>query len=118
VRHERPRAYQSECGKRNFAPAASGTSGAGDVFHGTYVYSYPADATKSWEEHFCFGRAASAYKIQHLGNEAGLPTLADITPTEREFTGNIACPGSAAAMSEMDRKPTLQRATPRPLLPR
>jgi sugar/nucleoside kinase (ribokinase family) len=56
------------------------TSGAGDVFHGAYVYSYLADAAKSWEEHFRFARAASTYKIQHLGNEAGLPTLADIWP--------------------------------------
>jgi len=28
---------------------------------------------------------ASAYKIQHLGNEAGLPTLADIAAVQREF---------------------------------
>jgi len=34
--------------------------------------------TKSWEEHFHFARAAATHKIQHLGNEAGLPTLADI----------------------------------------
>jgi sugar/nucleoside kinase (ribokinase family) len=67
------------------------TSGAGDVFHGAYVYSYLADAEKSWEEHFRFGRAASAYKIQHLGNEAGLPTLSDIAAAEWEFTGNTAC---------------------------
>jgi sugar/nucleoside kinase (ribokinase family) len=66
------------------------TSGAGDVFHGAYVYSYLADATKSWEEHFRFGRAAAAYKIQHLGNEAGLPSLADVFAAEREFTGNNA----------------------------
>ena len=39
------------------------TSGAGDVFHGAYVYSYLSAAAKSWEEHFRFGRAASAYKI-------------------------------------------------------
>ena len=49
------------------------TSGAGDVFHGAYVYSYLADAAKNWEKHFQFARAASAYKIQRLGNEAGLP---------------------------------------------
>ena len=61
------------------------TSGAGDVFHGAYVYSYLADASKSWEEHFRFGRAASAYKIQHLGNEAGLPTVADVMTAEQEF---------------------------------
>ena len=59
------------------------TSGAGDVFHGAYVYSYLTDAAKSWDEHFRFARAASTYKIQHLGNEAGLPTLADIWPQLR-----------------------------------
>jgi sugar/nucleoside kinase (ribokinase family) len=67
------------------------TSGAGDVFHGAYVYSYLTDAAKSWEEHFRFARAASTYKIQHLGNEAGLPTLADIATVECEFTGNTDC---------------------------
>jgi sugar/nucleoside kinase (ribokinase family) len=67
------------------------TSGAGDVFHGAYIYSYLADAAKAWEQHFQFARAASAYKIQHLGNEAGLPTLADIITAEREFTGSNAC---------------------------
>ena len=61
------------------------TSGAGDVFHGAYVYSYLSAAAKSWEEHFRFGRAASAYKIQHLGNEAGLPTLADIATADSAF---------------------------------
>ena len=67
------------------------TSGAGDVFHGAYVYSYLADAAKNWEEHFRFARAASTYKIQHLGNEAGLPTLADVVTAEWEFTDNTNC---------------------------
>lgn len=67
------------------------TSGAGDVFHGAYVYSYLADASKTWEEHFRFGRVAAAYKIQHLGNEAGLPTLTDIATVEREFAGDTVC---------------------------
>jgi sugar/nucleoside kinase (ribokinase family) len=61
------------------------TSGAGDVFHGAYVYSYLAHPWKKWEEHFGFAQAASAHKIQHLGNEAGLPTLADIAAVRREF---------------------------------
>jgi sugar/nucleoside kinase (ribokinase family) len=61
------------------------SSGAGDVFHGAYIYSYLADPTQSWEAHFRFARAASAHRIQHLGNEAGLPTLADITVVERDF---------------------------------
>jgi sugar/nucleoside kinase (ribokinase family) len=62
------------------------TNGAGDVFHGAYVYSYLAHPTKSWHEHFDFARAASAYKIQRLGNEAGLPTLADLEAVRREFS--------------------------------
>jgi sugar/nucleoside kinase (ribokinase family) len=61
------------------------TSGAGDVFHGAYVHSYLANPGMTWDEHFRFARAAAAYKIQHLGNEAGLPTLADIEAIRREF---------------------------------
>ena len=40
---------------------------------------------KTWQEHFEFARAASTYKIQRLGNEAGLPTLADIEAVKQEF---------------------------------
>lgn len=61
------------------------TNGAGDVFHGAYVYSYLSDPSKSWQEHFAFAQAASTHKIQHLGNEAGLPTLADIAVVREEF---------------------------------
>jgi sugar/nucleoside kinase (ribokinase family) len=61
------------------------TNGAGDVFHGAYVYSYLAHPGKSWREHFDFARAASAFKIQRLGNEAGLPTLVDIAKVRHEF---------------------------------
>jgi sugar/nucleoside kinase (ribokinase family) len=61
------------------------TSGAGDVFHGAYVYSYLANPRAAWEDHFRFARAAAAYKVQHLGNEAGLPGREDIRAVEREF---------------------------------
>lgn len=54
------------------------TSGAGDVFHGAYVASYLARPQARWREHLLFARAASAYKIQHLGNEAGLPGQSDV----------------------------------------
>jgi sugar/nucleoside kinase (ribokinase family) len=64
------------------------TSGAGDVFHGAYLYSYLSEPTNSWQEHFRFARAASAHKIQRLGNEAGLPTRDDIVAIEREFNSN------------------------------
>jgi sugar/nucleoside kinase (ribokinase family) len=61
------------------------TNGAGDVFHGAYIYSYLAHPGKGWRDHFEFARAASAFKIQRLGNEAGLPTLADIDSLKQEF---------------------------------
>jgi sugar/nucleoside kinase (ribokinase family) len=61
------------------------TSGAGDVFHGAYLHSYLVNPAESWDEHFRFARAAAAYKVQHLGNEAGLPTLADIAAVKREL---------------------------------
>jgi sugar/nucleoside kinase (ribokinase family) len=64
------------------------TSGAGDVFHGAYAYSYLAGPTRRWADHFQFARAASAHKILHLGNEAGLPTLDDINAVQREFDEN------------------------------
>jgi sugar/nucleoside kinase (ribokinase family) len=62
------------------------TNGAGDTFHGAYVYSAMARPDLPWREHFILARAASAYAIQHLGNEASLPTLADITATQQLFT--------------------------------
>src|SRR6202034_2318758 len=61
------------------------TNGAGDVFHGAYVFSYLNNPGKSWHDHFEFARAASTYKIQRLGNEAGLPTLADIEAVKQEY---------------------------------
>ncbi|MEM8662989.1 MAG: sugar kinase [Pseudomonadota bacterium] len=54
------------------------TSGAGDVFHGAYFYSALNRPELSWAEHFDFARSASAFAVQHLGNEASLPSLADI----------------------------------------
>ncbi|MBO0752745.1 MAG: sugar kinase [Bradyrhizobiaceae bacterium] len=61
------------------------TSGAGDIFHGAYIHSYLARGDLPWEEHFRFARAAAAYKIQHLGNEAGLPTPEDVDKVRQRF---------------------------------
>jgi sulfofructose kinase len=61
------------------------TSGAGDVFHGAYCASFLAAPKAPWSEHFDFARAASAHKVQHLGNEAGLPSNADIALIRRRF---------------------------------
>ena len=54
------------------------TSGAGDVFHGAYFASALQRPEAGWAEHFDFARSASAFAVQHLGNEASLPALADI----------------------------------------
>jgi sugar/nucleoside kinase (ribokinase family) len=61
------------------------TSGAGDVFHGAYCASFLDDPTAPWREHFEFASAASAHKVQHLGNEAGLPSRSDIALARRHF---------------------------------
>jgi sugar/nucleoside kinase (ribokinase family) len=61
------------------------TNGAGDIFHGSYVYSAMARPEASWLEHFTFARAASAHSIQHLGNEASLPDLAAIAAMQARF---------------------------------
>src|SRR5690606_38589535 len=82
---ERGLVWYDETGQRREMPSLAipkekviDTNGAGDVFHGAYVFSYLQNPDASWESHFQFSRAASAHKIQRLGNEAGLPTLDDV----------------------------------------
>ena len=54
------------------------TNGAGDIFHGAYIYSALSNPEATWTDHFTFARAASTHAIQLLGNEASLPGLADV----------------------------------------
>ena len=61
------------------------TSGAGDVFHGAYLSAYLSNPKGSWIDHFHFARAASAHKILHLGNEAGIPSVADVEAARKRF---------------------------------
>lgn len=61
------------------------TNGAGDIFHGAYVYSYLAQPRKPWSEHFMFARAASAHSVRFLGIENSLPSLQDVENAERSF---------------------------------
>jgi sugar/nucleoside kinase (ribokinase family) len=61
------------------------TNGAGDIFHGAYMYSYLTRPLSRWEDHFRFARAASTHAIQFLGNEAKLPTRADVEAIETRF---------------------------------
>jgi hypothetical protein len=42
-----------------------------------------------WRDHFVFARAASAHSIQHLGNEASLPSIVDVQMTERAFSEKV-----------------------------
>ena len=61
------------------------TNGAGDLFHGAYVFSQMRWPERGWEFHFLFARAASAYGVQHLGNEARLPRVDDVFATAKLF---------------------------------
>jgi sugar/nucleoside kinase (ribokinase family) len=61
------------------------TNGAGDVFHGAYIYHFLANPNADWESRFRFARAASAHAVQFLGNEAKLPGLNDVRAAERNF---------------------------------
>jgi sugar/nucleoside kinase (ribokinase family) len=75
------------------------TNGAGDIFHGAYVYSYLANPFGSWDDHFRFARAASAHAIQYLGNEASLPTLAQIDEIQARLDERGASRSLAIAAS-------------------
>jgi sugar/nucleoside kinase (ribokinase family) len=68
------------------------TNGAGDIFHGAYIYSHLANPSGLWEDHFRFARAASAHAIQYLGNEASLPGLAQINEAQARFDENRGGP--------------------------
>ncbi|MDF3060563.1 MAG: ribokinase [Microvirga sp.] len=89
---ERGMVWFDETGEDRFLPALDvpaelvlDTNGAGDIFHGAYVYAYLARPDAPWAEHFVFARGASTHSIQHLGNEASLPTLSDIAAAQERF---------------------------------
>jgi sugar/nucleoside kinase (ribokinase family) len=54
------------------------STGAGDIFHGAYLYSWLSKPEYNWEQHFMFARAASALSVQKLGAEASIPTCKEI----------------------------------------
>lgn len=66
------------------------TNGAGDIFHGAYMYSALARPDLPWADHFVFARAASSHAIRHLGNEASLPDLRDIDRVVATFPAKAA----------------------------
>jgi ribokinase len=52
------------------------TTGAGDVYHGAYIYGL----MKEWSMKTCmrFASAASALKCKVMGARAGIPTLPQV----------------------------------------
>jgi len=78
------------------------TNGAGDIFHGAYIYSALTNPNANWEAHFRFARAASAHSVQFLGNEASLPTLAAVNETQARFTEAALVPFSKLAAGNLD----------------
>lgn len=89
---ERGLLWYDEGGERQHLPALAvppeqvvDTNGAGDIFHGAYMYSAMAEPERSWRDHFVFARAASAHAVQHLGNEASLPSLEDVETARSAF---------------------------------
>jgi hypothetical protein len=83
------------------------TNGAGDIFHGAYIYSALTNPDADWDAHFRFARAASAYSVQYLGNEASLPTLAAINETQARFPEVPLMPFSKLAAGGFDHKATV-----------
>lgn len=89
---ERGMLWYDETGTQQHLPALDvprekvvDTNGAGDIFHGAYVYSAMARPESTWADHFRFARAASAHAIQHLGNEVSLPSREDIAMIDAHF---------------------------------
>ncbi len=58
-----------------FPVAVRDTTGAGDVFHGAYLFG----VLQGWElrRTVAFAAAAAALKCRALGGRAGIPTLAE-----------------------------------------
>lgn len=75
------------------------TNGAGDIFHGAYLYAFLTNPSGLWEDHFRFGRAAAAHAIQYLGNEASLPTVAQINEAHARFDERRECRRLVTAQS-------------------
>src|SRR5262249_23271157 len=85
------------------------TKGAGDIFHGAYIYAFLANPFGLWEDHFRFARAASAHAIQYLGNEASLPTLAQINEAHARFDERREAPRLVVSRKRGDKHGGLRR---------
>lgn len=54
------------------------STGAGDIFHGAYCYSFLAHKDWSWTEHFTYASCASTLAIQKMGAAASIPEIAEV----------------------------------------
>jgi sulfofructose kinase len=59
-----------------FRVKAKDTTGAGDVFHGAFLYAYLKNY--SLVDAITFAQAASALKVQHVGARTGIPSYKSI----------------------------------------
>jgi sugar/nucleoside kinase (ribokinase family) len=62
-------------------PDAVDTCGAGDLFHGAFLWAYTRGDGRSVIDSARFACAAVAVRIRRYGNRAGLPTLAEVEST-------------------------------------
>jgi sulfofructose kinase len=64
-------------GQSAFPTEVADTTGAGDVYHGAYIYG----VLKGWDMKKCmrFASATSALKCKVVGARAGIPTLPEVT---------------------------------------
>ena len=62
------------------------TTGAGDVFHGAYLYAY----LQGWPAGRClaFAAATAALKCRELGGRAGIPTRRQVDAALEEHWGS------------------------------
>jgi len=68
------------------------TTGAGDVFHGAFIYAHLAGM--SLADRLTFGNAAAAMKCCHLGARGGLPTAEEVMAFLRERDVNLDFAGT------------------------
>ncbi len=68
-----------------FAVPVADTTGAGDVFHGGYIYGL----LQGWtlRESIVFASAAAALKCSRVGGQAGIPTLPEVVRFLAEHEG-------------------------------
>ena len=66
-----------------FKVRTADTTGAGDVFHGAFIYGL----LQNWalEEVIRFAHATAALKCMHIGARRGIPTLSEV----REFIAGL-----------------------------